>query len=70
LKAYVYSTTKMSRFGGWRVTIGGEDGAVVSLWGNDLEALYNEALKRFEATPEPIDAILEATMWHGKRATA
>lgn len=56
---------------GTRVTLYGPDGPTVSLWaeGNG-RGLYERAVDLEQATPEPIDAILQATLWHGKRATA
>lgn len=56
---------------GTRVTLYGPDGPTVSLWaeGNG-RGLYEWAVELEQATPEPIDAILQAAMWRGKKAQA
>ena len=56
---------------GTRVTLYGPDGPTVSLWaeGNG-RGLYERAVELEQATPEPIDAILQAIAWHGKAAQA
>lgn len=56
---------------GTRVTLYWPDGPTVSLWaeGNG-RGLYERAIELEQATPEPIDAILQAIAWHGKAAQA
>lgn len=70
-RQFLSSHSIPSRIGGWRVTyLDGNREPLLSLWGTEPLLLNRKAQRLLEATPEPIDATLQATMWHGKRAYA
>lgn len=67
-----FSSSHCIRSGtGWRVTyMDASREPLVSLWGEEPLLLNRKAQALLSATHEPIDAILQATLWHGRRATA
>jgi hypothetical protein len=71
MRAFTSSIAFKCTLGGYRVTYcDAARNPVVSIWGEYPASVRSVADRLMSATPEPIDAILEATMWHGKRATA
>lgn len=70
----IQSHSRISMLGGLRVTLFDDnEQPVVSLWTESTRHFartFDEATRLKNATPEPIDAILQAIQWHGKAATA
>lgn len=71
MRPFTSSITFKSTLCGWRVTYFDEDrNPLVSLCGESPAELNRKAQRLLSAMPEPIDAVLQATLWHGKRAYA